>query len=364
MPSAMTASAMRWRGNLHAACLRVGYTFRMAQRNPLGVRRPYRTDGAVTDGSRLRSLSRAIAVALAASGTPGLARAQTGDSVARAESLFREGRDAMRRHSYVEACDRFRESDSLDPSPGTRLNWAVCDKEVTHLVQALKHVRWALAHLGADDVRRPIASQLAAELERRLPRLTVRLAQPAGLDAKVYLDGEPLPMQGAEQTRAVDPGAHVILVEEPAHDTTNVVVSVEEGENAVRTVSAGTGQRDDDARPRSLPPPTRRSAARPVGYVLGASALANFAAAAVLGGLGLAEHGVVEQHCPAKQCDQVGFDAGQRARGFVNAGTLTFTLGVAGAIGAAVVLWPHKATTTASIVPLSGGAGFALGSAF
>ena len=311
------------------------------------------------------SLPTAMAIALAAAAVAGPVRAQTSDSVARAETLFREGRDAMRRHSYVEACEKFRESDSLDPSPGTQLNWALCDEQAGHLVKALEHARWALGRVGADDVRRPVASQLAADLEKRIPRLTIRLAPPAGLDATVSLDGEPLPMQGSEQTRAVDPGSHVIVVDEPAHEPASVVVSVAEGESAARSVSAGPPRRDEGARSGVLAPSTKRGAARPIGYVLGASALANFGAAAILGGLALGQRGVVEQHCPAKQCDQEGFDAGQRARALVNASALTFTLGVACAAGAGVLLWTHKATTTtAGVVPVPGGAGLALGAGF
>jgi hypothetical protein len=307
------------------------------------------------------SLVPAIAITLAATAVAGPVRAQNGDSVVRAEALFREGRDAMRRRSYVEACDKFRASNSLDPSPGTQLNWALCDEQAGHLVQALEHARWALDRVGADDMRRPVAAQLAADLERRIPRLSIRLALPS---ATVSLDGEPLPMHGTEQTRVVDPGSHVIVVDAPAHETASVVVRLGEGESTARTVFAGPPRRAEGATSRELAPSTKRGAARPIGYVLGASALANFAAAALLGGLALGQEGVVDRHCPAKQCDQEGFDAAQRARAFVNASALTFTLGVAGATGAAVLLWTQKATTAASVVAFPGGAGLALRAGF
>jgi len=308
------------------------------------------------------SLACALAIALVAAAAP--VRAQTGDSVAQAEGLFREGRDAMRGHRFAEACDKFRESDALDPSPGTRLNWALCDEQVGHLVQALEHARRALDRVSADDVRRPIAVQLAAKLEKRVARLTVRLASPPALDARVYLDGEALPMQGSEQTRAVDPGSHVIVVDEPAHETAHLVVSVGEGANTVSSVSAGPALRDDGARSRAAVPSRTPGLARPVGYVFGISALASLGAAAILGGLALGERGIVERDCPAKQCDPEGFDAGQRARTFANASALAFTFGVACGTGATILLRTHKPTATASLVPLLGGAAFSLRAGF
>src|SRR5579859_4037675 len=95
----------------------------------------------------------------------------------------------MRRQSYAEACDDFRESDALDSSAGTTLNWALCEERLGHLVEALEHARWALERLGAHDVRYPIASRTLAELERRIARITVRAASVVEATARVYLDG-------------------------------------------------------------------------------------------------------------------------------------------------------------------------------
>jgi len=127
----------------------------------------------------------------------------------------------------------------------------------------------------------------------------------------------------------------------------------------VRSLSATQQRRDEGA---SQPSPRLRStsAARPVGEVLGISALVNFGGTAVFWGLALGQRGVVEAHCPDKQCDREGFDAGQRARGFVNLGTLTLGVGVAGAAGAAILLWPRKATTSVALGILPGGVGLAV----
>lgn len=271
------------------------------------------------------------------------------DDRARAQTLFLEGRDAMRRQSYAEACDDFRASDALDPSAGTTLNWALCAERLGHLVEALEHARWALDRLGVDDVRYPIASRTVASLESRVARITLRATSGTEVSAHVYLDGTLLPPLSHEQTRTVDPGPHEIRVEVPRHQTNHVVVSVGEGEIVVHSVLAGSPRPGPSAESPVAPMPRRASTARSAGYVLGGVALANVVAAAVLTGLALSERGVVENHCPSKRCDETGFEAGERARTFLNAATLTFSFGVADAAGAGVLLWVPTVTTVAPI---------------
>jgi hypothetical protein len=53
--------------------------------------------------------------------------AQDGPNVkALAQSLFKEGRTLMTAGKTAEACDKFAESDRLDPEIGTHLNLAMC----------------------------------------------------------------------------------------------------------------------------------------------------------------------------------------------------------------------------------------------
>jgi hypothetical protein len=297
---------------------------------------------------------------------PARTAAAQDSAVDRADDLFREGRDAMRRHKYMEACAKFRESDVLDPSPGTKLNWALCDEQLGRLAQALEHARWALDRLNPADDRHSIAEGLAAALEKRVPRLTMRLSRGAGASAKVFLDGEPLAMKGTEETRAVDPGEHVIFVEQPLHETARWVVILQEGESSLREVSAGpewsTGQ---GAKRPALSTTPHESTRRTAGYLLGGVAAASLVATGILSVLVASEQSIVTQHCPNKVCDPQGFEAGDRGRTYVRGAVMTLGVGVAGAVGSAVLLWPHSADThaMASVVPLQGGAGVVFGGA-
>ncbi|MFO0567610.1 MAG: hypothetical protein U0263_18270 [Polyangiaceae bacterium] len=58
--------------------------------------------------------------------------AQGRDATA-AEALFNAGRDAVKAGDYPTACAKFRESNRLDPAPGTVLNLADCEEHLGHV---------------------------------------------------------------------------------------------------------------------------------------------------------------------------------------------------------------------------------------
>lgn len=292
------------------------------------------------------------------------AEAQGNGSIPRAEALFREGRDAMRRHEYVEACQKFRDSEALDPSPGTSLNWALCDQHLGHFADALLHARWALDRLSPDDNRRPIAERITTDLERRVAYLTVVRSHTLDESAKVYLDGEPLPLEhGAVEARAVDPGEHVIFVEQPSHQGGREIVTLREGETQVREVSAGP-KWEPSAQPtvRTSPPLHPWTLRRTLGYTLVGGAAAAFATTVVMTALAFDASATVKAECPDELCTPRGFAAAERGRTFVQVGSVTLAGAVAGAVCAGVLLWPRRSAALA--VPLPGGAGVSLVSRF
>jgi hypothetical protein len=316
---------------------------------------------------RRRRVSCALAVvALASAVAPAPLRAAEPDAVARAEALFRAGREAMRAHRYAEACARFRESDALDPSPGTRLNLGVCEAQVGRLALALGDARWARDHLAGGDERYPIAQRLVGELEARAAHLAVRWAWAPVEGARLYLDGEPI---DPGPTLTVDPGEHVVLAQAPWHDLARFVVVLREGETEVLDASAGAAWavppvRVPPAGPApERPPPARRTA----GFVLSGVAASALVAGGVLGALALGERGAVEQHCPGKLCDPEGLDVASRGRTFANVSTLSIGLAVASGACAAVLLWPKGKSTSAWRTPVvieAGGVSAAVGRSF
>src|SRR5258706_15138092 len=63
---------------------------------------------------------------------------------ATADALFRQGRQAMEAKNYADACQKFAESQKLDPAAGTAMNLATCEEKLGKLASAWQHWKEAL----------------------------------------------------------------------------------------------------------------------------------------------------------------------------------------------------------------------------
>ena len=120
-----------------------------------------------------------VSLALCFAPRPALAQ-----STAAAEALFTEGHNAMAAKDYETACQRFHESNRLDPAVGTVLNLAVCETARNRLATAWELFRTVSEKLPADDPRRDYVTSQLAQIEPRLPKLTMRLAPGAPTDTR------------------------------------------------------------------------------------------------------------------------------------------------------------------------------------
>lgn len=127
-----------------------------------------------------------------------------------AESLFRQGRDAMRAGALDAACDKFSESYRLDPVIGTLLNLATCEERRGRLATAWTRFHQLVDRAPPGDDRAQLAMARIAALEPNLPRLRIVLLGPRMATAIVTEDGVELREPSFESPIQVDPGAHVI----------------------------------------------------------------------------------------------------------------------------------------------------------
>src|SRR5260221_14727974 len=102
-------------------------------------------------------------------------RAEDSDPAA-AEQLFLAGRAAMQQGSLETACQRFAESQRLDPAAGTLINLADCLERRGLIASSWQRWKEALDDLRKDDDRRAQGGSRMARLEGRLPRPELRLA--------------------------------------------------------------------------------------------------------------------------------------------------------------------------------------------
>lgn len=313
---------------------------------------------------RTRAVLAAVVACLVAA--PAFA-APTREESQRADALFAQAKRALGEGRVAEACTLFAESQRLDPGGGTLYNLALCHAREGKLTVARDELESALALArGAHRVDAEEAVQAALrDLDPRLVRLRVRVAEPSAVDVDVELDGRALGPGDLGTELVLDPGAHAVTAraagrapfsarfEAPEGDRREVVVRLLRPEPSPVGAATSTPSAAPTApSPRPAPPRASGSAGP---YVLGAIGLAGVAAGAVLGGVAASKWSDAKDRCPARECaDRVGVDASRAALAWATGSTIALGVGLAG-VGAAVgwkLLAPAAASKGARLSPL------------
>jgi hypothetical protein len=156
--------------------------------------------------------------------------------------LFNRGRELLEAGDTAQACDKFAESERLDPSSGTVLNLARCHELLGRSASAWAEYLLA-ARLARSQGRTAMAEEAtlrAKELEPKLSYLTVQVVQRVrGLE--VTLGGTQLDTTVLGTEIPMDPGVHVVVVRapgfEPRSEDVNVLPS---GDRKIVTIPALT----------------------------------------------------------------------------------------------------------------------------
>lgn len=207
----------------------------------------------------MRKATRAIAllVLLASS-----ALAQSRDP-ATADALFREARALMKKGDFASACPKLADSHRLDPAPGTAINLGDCLEKVGKLADALQAQRDALDLLSAGDKRiGPVKTQIAA-LEKRVPRLTIKLAPGAPTNTKVKRDDIELGEGSLGTALPVNPGEHWVTVVARGRADSRRKVTLKEGQAEEVEVEPSSESTSEGAQSRAEaqgPSPAHRGA--------------------------------------------------------------------------------------------------------
>ena len=158
---------------------------------------------------------------------------------ASADTLFQQGRDAMKRGDYAAACPKFVESQHLDPAPGTLINLADCEERQGKLASAYAHLREALDTLPRGDERLALVRTKLAWLEKRTPRLTVQVA--SGAPTGTLVKRGEVELSGASLGTAlpVDPGTVTVVVTAPGRRPRTFEVTIGAGQSKTLSVEPG-----------------------------------------------------------------------------------------------------------------------------
>jgi hypothetical protein len=279
----------------------------------------------------------AACLALCALLPPG-ALAQGPDPAA-AEALFKAGMAAAHAGDLELACTRFRESQHLEPAPGTLYNLADCEEKRGKLATA-----WALfgelSHtLPPQDERVAMVRGRVGALEPRLPKLIVRLAPGAPASTTVRRDDVALGPGSLGVQLPVDPGRHVVTATAPGRSArTYEIVIAESASKEVSVAPAADASSGTPQTPGPSPTDTAPgSGQRLVGLVVGGAGVVAMGAGAVLGLVAKSRYDGAS-HCAGELCDAAGIETRESARRLGTAGTVVFVVGAA-ALAGGVVLW-------------------------
>jgi hypothetical protein len=259
-----------------------------------------------------------------------------------AEAVFREGREAAARGDKKTACAKFEESIRLARAPGPILNVADCEESNGRLVSAAKHWQEGIALLDPSDDRLPFAKERAAALDKRIPRLTVRVA-PDSRGARVEIDGVLVPPSEIGKPQPVDPGNHNVVATS-GESAVRADVIIVEGERKEVTVTLSPPSRD------SGPAEKPSSGLRTAGFIAAGVGIAGFAVFGVTAGLLASRSATVEAQCDAqKQCSQEGFDAAESGKAISPVNTAGLIIGIAGvAAGVTLIVVSSKSSSPSS----------------
>lgn len=304
---------------------------------------------------------------------PAWAQPSAGDKAA-AEALFDAGRNLMKSGDAKAACEKFADSQRLDPGVGTMLYLGDCYEQTGRLASAWATFREAhsMARASGQDDRAKLAQDRAAALEPRLPRLTIKAGEQAG--TTIRHDGTEVPPSLVGTATPVDAGTHTLVISAAGFKEKTITFEVAAGEQKV--IESPSLEPDAPApAPTPAPPPevaakpeasappppsrTRLSTQRKVALGVGGLGLVGLGVSAVMGLRAASAWSDAQDNCPNDRCTPTGRSAANDAESAARVSTISSIAGLA-LVGGAAVLWftgrdaPQKTGSRTSVTPVIG----------
>lgn len=317
--------------------------------------------------------------------------------LAAAQVLFDKGRAAMIAKDFDIACPALRESQRIDPRPGTLFTVAECEADAGLYASAVAHYEDYLEVFGRMDQQEQLKQEArgrktrsTAQKERigpLVPFLTVVLSRNVPSGTRVRRDDLELTSASFGVALPVDPGTHVLTVTPPDQASFEIKVTLKESEKKTVIVEmpvappapSVTAGASTSTVFTGTTPSTSASASATAGGVVGPSSTWSMAktGALVAGGAGfvglvvgavtgvvvVGYKGVIDAHCTAAfKCDPDGLAAAESSKAMGLGSTIGFGIGLGG-LAAAALLWgvapsppklgaaPPKVTLSFDVVP-------------
>jgi hypothetical protein len=253
------------------------------------------------------------------------------------------------------------------------LNLATCYERNGQIASAwvtYKEAASASQKANQDD-RTQLARRKAAELEPKLPMLTIVVPAAADRpDLQIKRDGDLIGRPAWGTPIPVDPGTHAVDASATGYKPWHGQVSIE-GPGAQGTIEVPALEAEPvpvapapmaaaapaQAAP-SLPPPSNGTGQRVIGAVIGGVGIAGVALGAVFGTMARSDNNAAPSHCLNEMaCDPTAISLTNSARHEATVSTIGFIAGGALLATGIVVFFtaPHGQTTGVGVSPLVGG---------
>jgi hypothetical protein len=249
----------------------------------------------------------------------------------------------------ADAMAHFTRSYQLDPKPKAILNLADCEAQTGDLVDARSHAAQGreLATQQGDSKLQAVAADQLADIDKRLPRLTIRLAGGSPAGCAVTLDGRPVDPSTLGTEMGVNPGAHHVVASAPGFAERNFDINLLEAARLQLEVLPGPRTVADRApdRPGAAPESSDRASGsdggrtlRTLAYVSLGTGAVGLTIGAVFGVSALSKNSTLEGECGNRVCSpryQSDVDSFNHAR---TASDIAYVVGFVAAGGGAI-LW-------------------------
>jgi hypothetical protein len=312
--------------------------------------------------------------------------AQSATDKAAAEGLFDQGRAAMQRGDFGQACGLLERSQHIDPAVGTLLYLAECYERSGRTASAWATFREAAD--AADAAREPARARTGREralrLEPVLARLTIELAPD-----NVHLQGLSVERRGQTAPTAtwnvpvpVDPGEYPVTVSAPGYEPWSTTVTIPARAANISVTVPALKRAPDADKPSAAPGSEAALAAPPVAnaevvrsdpssppaaasekpdgstqkmaaYVLGGAGVVGIGIGSIFGLRAITKNNDAESNCPrGYQCDNAdGVALSDDAKSAARVSNVAFAVGAAALIGGVVLYFTAPGASQAMAGP-------------
>lgn len=184
----------------------------------------------------------AIGLALAVSGAGRTASAEgqaapskapSAEELRAARETFQEAYKDEQEKRYTQALEKFQRVAAVKESASVRYRIG----SVLELLGRLREARDAFRALAASKPSLPAAEHEIADsaaerahlLDKKIPRIVLRLQPDSPLDTRVSIDGAPVPATVTPRNVELDPGEHVVQASSPTSRPSETRVALSEG---------------------------------------------------------------------------------------------------------------------------------------